>query len=579
MTNREISDIFLKISRLLTLRGDNPFKIGAYEKASQVIRELPYNIRKAADEDMLTSIEGIGKGLAAEIKTILTTGESPVLNDLLAEFPLSLYEIVGVNGVGPKKAVMLYREAGISSLEDLERAARSGVIKDIPGFGQKTEENIIKAIELIKRSMERTSIGAALPLTRELEKELAKIPEIKCISEAGELRRRREAIREISIVISADNPEKAVVELLKLPSVRGVTKSDDQQVRILFYEDINLTFYSAVPSNFGAVQIYATGSVEHIKALNEKLEQKNYRLDERGLHEIDGNYIEVFEEADVYRTAGLPLIPPELRETGEEIEIFSRGKYPELIERRHIRGDLQMHSTYSDGSANIRQLSEKAMSLGYSYIAVTDHSRSLSIAHGLSIEEVREQHREIDRLNHEFGGEFTVLKGSEVDILADGSLDYPDEILKEMDFVLAAIHSRMKMPRQEMTDRIVRALENPYVHCLSHPSGRLIGRRDEFEVDWEKIFKIAQKNGKAMEINSSPARLDLDDKRTRWAMELNIPILINTDAHTPEEMEFMEYGIFVARRAWLEPADVMNTLPIDTLKEWLKSAHKKYAGI
>jgi DNA polymerase (family X) len=575
MTNREIADIFLKISRLLTLRGDNPFKIGAYEKASQIIRELPYNIKKAADEDRLTSIEGIGKGLAAEIKTILSTGESPALNDLLAEFPLSLFEIVGVDGVGPKKAVMLYREAGITSLEDLERAARSGTIKEIPGFGKKTEDNIIKAIELIKRSMERTSIGTALPLARELERELMAIPEIQRISESGELRRRRETIRDVSIVISSDNPEKAAVELLKLPSVRGVTKSDDQQIRISFYEDVNLSVYSSVPSNFGAIQVYTTGSVEHIKALNERLEDKNYRLNEKGLRKIDGDNIPTFEESDVYKIAGLPWIPPELRETGEEIEKYLNGEIPRLIERKDIKGDLQMHSTYSDGSSGIRELTEKAMSIGYSYIAITDHSRSLSIAHGLTIDDVMEQHKEIDRLNYEFGGEFTVLKASEVDVLSDGTLDYPDEILEKMDFVLAAVHSRMKMPRQEMTERIIRAMENPHVHCLSHPSGRLIGRRDEFDVDWEKIFETVQKNGKAMEINSSPARMDLDDKRAKLAKELNIPIFINTDAHTPEEMELIEYGLFVARRAWLEPVHVMNTYSIDKLQDWLKSVKEK----
>lgn len=574
MNNGEISDIFQKIAVLLRMKGEEDFKARSFERVAETIIDYPASVEELALSGRTQELEGVGKSLAAEIEAIAGTGKSPRLEELLEEFPISVFELVGIPGVGPKKAAILYRELGISSLEDLERAARGGLLREKKGFGEKSEANIIEGIEIRKKAMENRSIGAALPLAGEIIGHILKLPGFLKISETGTLRRRCETVKEIGFIATSFEPGQIIGAFLGLPFEKEIIEETPASVKIKLSDGLPISIFVVEPDSYGPALVYATGSDAHLHALEERLSKDGYSLKDDGLYGPGGFLVSLESEENFYQRLGISWIPPEIRETGEELRIFEEEGERRLIRRENLRGDLQMHSKHSDGAATIKDMAEKARSLGYSYIAITDHSKSLTIANGLSPERVEAQHREIDALNSDYAGEFKIFKAAEVDILSDGSLDYPDEILKKLDFVLISVHNGMRMPEDQMTERILKAINNPLVHCLAHPTGRLIGRRPEMKINWDRLFEGIKKAGIAVEINAHPSRLDLDEHRCKIAVQMGIPILINTDAHAPAQMDLMEYGIYVARRGWLKDKDVLNTRPTGEIEEFLKSLSK-----
>lgn len=574
MNNTDIVKFLKKISVLMNIRGVNPFKIRAYDRVIDIISDFEGSIAQLTLEGNLQSVEGIGKGIDPVITDFVTTGKSQALEELLGDMPETILEVVEVPGLGPKKALFLFNELGIASLEDLERGVNAGALTGLKGFGGKTVEKILKGIELRKHALTHRSIGFALPLARVLTAEIARWSDCRDISEAGEVRRRRETVESLEIVCSSEDPSTVMGKFVSLPIIKEVKCREDGFVMVLAEDNFPVKLYVTDPARFHPLLFLKTGTEVHTGRVKSLLREKGISLEDDGsLKDGAGNLLLIGSEEDLFAMAGLPFIPPEIRETGEEVALALTKGIPELITLADIKGDLQMHSTYSDGSSDIRGMVEKAMNLGYSYIAITDHSQSLMIAHGLDRERIRRQQSEIDEINREYEGRFRVFKAAEVDILSDGTLDYDDEILKTLDFVLISIHMGMNMPEEKMTPRVLKAITHPGVRCLAHPSGRLIGRRREFEMDWDMIFDAAKESGIAIEINAHPSRLDLNDKRCRRAKETGIPIMINTDAHSPDGMELMEYGVDVARRGMLTKEDVLNTLPLEEMEEWLFKKH------
>ncbi len=570
MNNGDVVKFLKKISVLMNMRGVNPFKIRAYDRVIDIISDYEGSIIQLALEDNLQSLEGIGKGIAPVISDFVKTGKSNALEELLRDMPETILELVEVPGLGPKKVMFLFSELGITSLEDLDRAVNAGALRGLKGFGGKTADKIRNGIELRKHALTHRSIGFALPLAREITAEIMGWNECSGISEAGDVRRRKETVESLEIVCSSENPPTIIDRFISLPVIKKVQNREDDRVTVLVEDNFPVTLFVVDHIRFHPVLFLKTGTEMHVDRVKKILKDRGiYIGDDGSIKDGSGKLLSINSEEELFEMAELPFIPPEIRETGEEIDTALTYGLPELITLTDIRGDLQMHSTYSDGSSDIRGMVEKAINLGYSYIAITDHSQSLMIAHGLDRERIRRQQEEIDEINRELEGRFRVFKAAEVDILSDGTLDYDDEILKTLDFVLVSVHMGMNMPEEKMTPRVLKAITHHGVKCLAHPSGRLIGRRREFEMDWDKVFETAKKTGIAIEINAHPSRLDLNDKRCRQAKEMGIPIMINTDAHSPEGMELMEYGVDVARRAWLTRENVLNTRTLEEMERWL----------
>lgn len=570
MDNREVAGILKEIAILMQVRGANQFKIRAFDRAARIIEKLEPPVDELTAEGELLSVKGIGKGIAAQIEALVNTGESPARQELVKEVPESILAVIEIPGIGPKMAALLYKKHGIDDLESLERAARGGLLRKVKGFGKKVEANVLTGIEIKKHAMENRSVGIALPLARRIIEHLKSRGRVKDITQTANLRRRTETVKSIRILASSDNVDEAISDFFMADVIREAIDRVRDTAVVSTMDGLNVAFTVAKPEQYGARLVWETGSTAHVKRLNGLLEKNGFALKENGLFKCDGSAVSTPDESAVYDAAGIAVIPPEIRETGEEVDFYLENPGYRLLRRSDIKGDLQMHSVHSDGLASIRRMAEKAMDLGYSYIAITDHSQSLHVAHGVTPDRMKAQHDEIDALNEEFDGRFYIFKAAEVDIMKDGSLDYPDEILEKLDFVLASVHQGMKMDKKRMTSRIVKAVRHPLAHCLAHPSGRLIGRRPEMEIDWELVFQAAKESGAAIEINAHPSRLDLNETRCKKARDMGIPIMINTDAHSPDQMELMEYGVSTARRGWLRKEDVLNTLPTDEIRRWLK---------
>lgn len=571
MDNAAVARLFGEIAEILELKGDNIFKIRAYEKAARVIESLPEPIESYSRRGELEAIPGIGKGIAEKIKEYLESGSISFHRELLDEFPPQLLAMLRVPGLGPRKVAFLYGEAKISSLEELERAAREGKIRTLPGFGQKTEENLLKGLTILHQRGGRISLGLALPLARSIIEEMARVPEVLSISEAGSLRRRREDIGDIDILIASPNPLPVMEAFTGLSVVREVLARGETKASVITHRNLQVDLRVVSPESYGAALQYFTGSRQHNILLRQRAEGRGLKINEYGVFAVKGGgRVAGSTEEEVYRSVGLPFIPPEIRETGEEITAAERGTLPDLVALGDIRGDLHAHTDLSDGVNSIEEMAEGARKLGYRYLALTDHSASLKVAGGLSRERLLEKKRRIEELNA-LWKDFRLLYGAEVDVLPDGSLDYPEELLKEMDLVIASVHSHFRQEEAVMTARLIRALRNPHVDLIAHPSGRLIGHREESLVDWEAFFREAVRTRTALEINSYPDRLDLNDLRARRAVQLGIPLAVNTDAHSVHHLEWMAYGVAVARRGWVEKSSVLNTWSLSDLLFWLQS--------
>lgn len=571
LKNLELSRIFEQITRILKIKGENPFKIRAYEKVALVLENLPIEIETIYRQGGLNDIPGVGAGIAKKIEEFLTTGKLEYYEKLKETLPSGVIELLDISEVGPKTAMLLYEELGVDNIEKLEKAVKGHQIKDLPGMGEKSEDNILRGIELYKRRKERVLLGTALPLAEEIVESLRQLKETSKISFAGSLRRKKETIGDIDILVTSHKPEKIMKTFVSLPQVREILAEGPTKSSVITKDDIHIDVRVVEPISFGAALQYFTGSKAHNIKLRELAVKRGLKINEYGVFNSEtGQRITGEKEEEIYKILDLAFIPPELREDRGEIKAAQENKLPQLIECSQIKGDLHLHTKWSDGAHTIRQMAEAAKKRGYKYIAITDHSQSLKFAGGLTEERLKGQIEEIRKLNQELD-DFTVLTGIEVDIKSDGSLDFSDEILSKLDVVVAAIHSGFKQESKIITERLVGAMQNRFVSIIAHPTGRLIGYRESYQVDINEIMKVASETGTILEINAYPERLDLNDVHCRMAKDRGVQLAIETDAHSIDGLEFMNLGVDVARRGWLEERDVINTLSLDKLLKRLKS--------
>jgi DNA polymerase (family 10) len=569
MKNAEIAALFSEIADFLEIKGENPFRVRAYRRAAQAMEGLAEDVAAVADRGELLEIPGIGKDLAGKIQEFLQCGAVEYLEGLRREIPVGVVELMRIHGVGPKTAKLLYEQVGVDSVEKLEELAKEHKLAGVPGIQAKTEENILKGIAVWRGGRERRPLGAALTLAETILETLRDLEEVDQISMAGSLRRMKETVKDIDILVTSKTPARIMEVFVGLPNVAEVLAHGETKSSLRLRESIQVDLRVVEPDCFGAALQYFTGSKQHNIRVRELAQRRELKVSEYGVFDgRSGKRVAGATEEDVYRAVGLPLIPPELREDAGEIEAALADRLPTLVALADIRGDLQLHTTWSDGAHSLADLAAGVQAKGYQYMAVTDHSKSVTVAKGMDEARVVQMIAEVRSLNRRLK-RFRVLAGCEVDILADGSLDFPDEILAQLDLVQVSVHSRFKMSREEMTARIVRAVRHPLVHILGHPTGRLIGERAAYEVDMEAVLQAARVAGIAVEINASPSRLDLNDLHARRAKDLGIPITISTDAHAMPQLDFMRYGVAVARRAWLTPGEVLNTLPDRDLASWL----------
>jgi len=568
--NAEIAALFNEIADFLEIKSENPFRVRAYRRAAQTMEGLAEDVAAVAARGGLQEIPGIGRDLAGKIQEYLAHGAVAYLGELRTEIPPGVVEMMGIHGVGPKTAKLLYERAGVDSVERLEELAQAHALVGIPGIQAKTEENILKGIAVWKSGRERMPLGAALPLAEAIRTALEALEGTDRISLAGSVRRMRETVKDLDILVASTRPARVMEAFVALPNVAEVIAHGETKSSVRLREGIQADLRVVAPECFGAALQYFTGSKQHNIRVRELAQRQGLKVNEYGVFDEKTNRrVAGATEEEVYRAIGLAFVPPEIREDGGEVEAARENRLPALVVLDDIRGDLQLHTTWSDGAHSMADLAAGVRAKGYRYMAVTDHSKSATVAGGMDETQVVQMIAEVRAYNQRSKG-FRVLAGCEVDIRADGSLDFPDEILAQLDLVQVSIHSRFKMSRDDMTRRIVRAVRHPLVHILGHPTGRLIGERAPYEADIETVLQAAKTGGVAVEINASPSRLDLNDVHARRAKDLGIPIAISTDAHAIPQLEYMRYGVAVARRAWLTASDVLNTRSAQALSAWLK---------
>jgi DNA polymerase (family X) len=564
MENREIAAVFEEISSLLRIVQDDSkwtFKAAAYDRASRSVESFSEKLEDIARDPnrKLTDIPGIGVEMAAKIKELVETGKSTYHQEQLAKVPHGLLDLLNLQSVGPQKVRLFYKELGIKSVDDLERAAKDGRLRELPKMDVKSEENILKAIEVYRRASGRFLISTAYDTAQALIQYLKDIQTVEQVQYAGSLRRGRETVGDLDLLVTGRDTAVIGEKFANHPLVGQVLAKGDDKVSVKLQNDLQVDVRMLPRKTYGAAMQYFTGSKEHNVALRDRAKRKGWKLSEYGLFEGEKVLASKTEE-EIYEKLGLAWIPPELRENLGEIEAAEKGELPKLVELDDIKGDLQMHTTASDGKTSVEEMAEAAKKRGYQYILITDHSKAVTVANGLDEKRALENIKRIHAARKKVPG-IEIWAGTEVDILGDGRLDYPDSLLKQFDIVLASVHSRMNMPHDEMTDRLLKALENPYVRILGHPTGRHLLKRDPFSFDVDRVFAAAKKNGVILELNGNPGRLDLCDRHVKLARERGMKVIISTDAHHPDHFDFMRFGVETARRGWLEKKDVLNTLP------------------
>ena len=566
--NTEIADIFDRIADSLDILEENTFKIRAYRNASRNLRELTEDVKNIAERDELSQIPGIGKDLAEKIREYIANGKIKYYEELNEKVPRELVDLLAIQGLGPKMLSKLFQELKVKTLADLEREIYGEEILKLHGMGKKKVEDIKRGIQIFKESKKRVNLGIALPIAEEIVNEVNEIRGAEKSIFAGSLRRMRETIGDIDILTQSDNGKRVIESFTKMPFVKNILVSGDTKGSVILRNGTQVDLRVVGPESYGAALQYFTGSQAHNVKVRTIAVKKGLKINEYGLFH-GSKKIAGKTEADVYEKLGLPFIQPEMREDRGEIEAALGGRLPTLLELQDIKGDLHAHSNWSDGRSSIEEMALMAKSLGYEYIAITDHSPSARIANGLSIERLYEKKKELESVRKKVRG-IRILMGSEVDILSDGSLDYPDSVLEDLDVVIASVHSGFKMERAKMTKRIVNAIKNPFVHFLAHPTGRLIGERDPYDIDLEQVFKVAKEFGKAIEVNSHYLRLDLNDINIRKAIDMGIKLVISTDSHNTDQLTLMRLGVATARRGWAMKRDIINTMGFKELSKFLK---------
>ncbi len=574
MTNQQLAKTFSTIADLLEIRGENIYKILAYRKAADSLSNLSQDINDIWKQGKLTEVDGVGKAIAEKIDELLSTGHLEFLDKLEKEVPPSLAEELQVPDLGPKKVAMFWKELGITGLQQLEEAARGGKLRRLPGMGEKSEAKIIAGIEALGRRSTRIPLGRAWPFAQELLEYLGRVAGVKAVEVGGSLRRMRSTVGDIDILAAAKDSSEVMDAFVKRKDVARVLGKGETKASVEFTHGLRAQLWVHPPEHWGTALVYATGSKDHNVRLREFALSKGFSLSEHSLKRKDGSEVICAREEDVYETLGLPWIPPELREDRGEVQAAIKGKLPDLIELKDIKSDLQAHSTWSDGKLSIHKMADAAEKRGLKALAMTDHTNSLGVVQGMDEAAVKEQGKEIEKVMGGLKDGFTLLKGAEVEIKSDGSLDYSDEVLASLDIVVASIHTGLRQPREKITERLIKAIHNPNVDVIGHPTGRLFPDREPSDLDMEAVFEAAAKAGVALEINAHPMRLDLDDVHAKRAIDMGIKLSINTDAHVEEDLDYMHFGVSTARRAWVEAEEVINTWSTTKLLKWLKSRGK-----
>ena len=571
--NREIAGILYQMAELLELHAENRFKIIAYSRAARAIESLTEDIEQVCRDGRLEGIPGVGKAIAEKIKEYLRTGRIQSHQDLLADTPQGLAELLQISGLGPKTVFMLHEKLDITNLDELEKAAREHRIRRLPRMGVVREKNILKSIERYRKRSNRILYSTAESIVDEILTYLGGIEGLEHATAAGSYRRRKETVGDIDILATAARPEEIVAAFVKMPLVEEVLAKGPTKASVIMNDTIQVDLRIVEHRSYGTVLQYFTGSKEHNVSMRQLALDRGYSLSEYSLTRLaNGQDLFFDQEEEVYQALGLQYIPPELREDRGEIEAALGGRLPRLVEAKDIRGDLHVHSIWSDGRASIIELAQAARSLGYEYIALSDHSPSVGIAGGIGREKMEEKIEAVAEANDSLEG-ITVLMGAEVDIKADGSLDYPDDLLERMDVVVASVHMAQQQKERTITGRLISAIENENVDIIGHPTGRIINQREPSDMDFHAVLEAAARAGTALEINAHPSRLDLNDVNARTAKEMGVRMSINSDAHDAGQLLAMKYGINVARRAWLEKKDIINAMDLKDLIQFLKKKH------
>lgn len=579
LTNREIANIFDTIADLLQIKGEVIHRVLAYRRAAETINELPRDLRAIAAEGKLTEIPNVGDVLATKIQEILDTGKLEFYERLAQEIPPSLVSIMRINGVGPKKAMLFWKELGITTIPELETAAHAGKLRNLSGMGAKSEQKIIEGIEALARQTGRTPLGVALPAAQDILDYLLTLPGVIQGAIAGSIRRGRPTIGDVDLLVASDNAEPIMDAFVNMEQVARVLGHGPTKSSIELHNGLQVQLWVLAKERWGTALSYSTGSQAHNIRMRELALSKGYSLNEHAFSPVDngGNILEdapkilCAAEEEVYAAVGLPWIPPEIREDWGEIEAAQEGRLPNLISLDDIHADLHIHTTWSDGKLSIREMAEAARVRGRKFIVITDHSAFSSIANGLSVERLMAQQEEVHRVDAEMGPDFRLFHGIEMDIRPDGTLDFPDEVLAKLDFVIASLHYSLRQERSQITQRLLNAIQNPHVDLIGHPRGQLIPNREPADLDMDAVFEAARQYGTALEINANPHRLDLEAQYARRAVELGIPLAINTDAHRTSELDLMYYGVLTARRGWVEAKSALNTWPVKRFLQWVQS--------
>ncbi len=568
MKNLLVAKILNEIADILEMQ-EVEFKPRAYRKAARTVEALSKPIEEVCEENKLQELSGVGESIAAKITEIIDTGKSKYLEELKKKMPVDIEALTSIEGMGPKSVKKLYDKLKIKTLDDLALAAEQHKIREVEGFGVKVEKNFLERLELARRGKERVMLGFALPIAEEIKERLEKEASASQVAVTGSLRRMKETIGDLDVLVSSVKPEEIADFFVAMDDVREVLGRGVTKCSVILKNNIRVDLRIVNKESFGAALMYFTGSKDHNIKLRKVAIKKSYKLNEYGLFNKKKQVAGETEE-EVYRKLGMDWIPPELRENWNEIEAAQKHALPKLVEYDAIKGDLQMHTKWSDGENTIEEMAEAAKTLGYSYICISDHYSKMVIAGGLNERQIRKEMKEIDEINDKFE-DFEVLKGAEVDIDADGSLQAKESVLKDLDIVVASVHSNFNQTKKKMTERLTVAMESGYVNILGHPTGRKIRTKKPYPVDITELFEASKRTGVFLEINALPERLDLNDFHARTAKEAGCKLVINTDAHNKEHLKYMRLGVAVARRGWMEKKDVVNTLPLRDLLKLLKS--------
>ncbi len=568
MHNQQVADVLNRIADMLDVLGENPYKGIAYRRAADQIAHLGEDIRQVWERGELRAIPGVGEALAKKLGELLSTGRLQYYERLQEQVPVGVLDLLAIPDVGPKTAKLLWEALGVTSIGEAEQAARAGRIRELPGMGARSEQKILQGIEFLRRRSARVPLGDAWPIADQILESLREVPGVIKASAAGSLRRRKSTVGDIDLLVASSSPETVMEAFASMEHVAEVSLRGPTKTTVILDNGLQVDLRVLPPERYGSLLQYFTGSKEHNVHLRGLAQEQGLSLSEYGFKR-DGEEILCPQEEDVYSRLGLPWIPPELREDRGEIEAAQSGRLPDLVTEGDILGDLHAHTNWSDGAASIEEMAEAARQRGYRYLLISDHSHGLGIARGLSVERLREQQREIRRLNSRYD-DFRLLHGIELEMRGDGSLDFPDQVLAELDLVIASVHTGLRQPTEQITGRLVSAMHNPHVDIIGHPLGRILGQREESAVDVSALLEAAAQTRTALEVNSIPLRLDLDDVHIRRATQMGVRLAIGSDAHNPNGLNALAFGVATARRGWAEPQHILNTLTAEDLLQQRK---------